>query len=99
MILKIILTSHRANLTLQTSANRSVVAVREFFVDNDLSSHILTEIDALLKSASVSLKSIERVEYEAKDAGFTTERIGQAVANALTYHFSPTPPMKEISAE
>lgn len=83
MILHITLVSHIATLELKEGG--VVKGTREFTVDNDLAKNLLTEIDALLKDLVVGPLSIERVEYLCKDAGLTTERIGQTVAD--TYNF------------
>lgn len=83
MILNIQLISHKALLELKEHGK--VKGAREFAVDNDLASHLLVEIDALLKDVAVEPLSVEKVEYSCKDAGMTTERIGQTVAD--TYNF------------
>ncbi len=83
MKLHIALTSHKAEISLQEGKVKEIT--REFLVDNDLSQKLLIEIDALLSEAGVTPTGVEGVEYEAHDAGFTTTRIGQVVAD--TYNF------------
>lgn len=84
MILHIFLTSHKARLELREKDE--IKNSREFFVDNNLSNHLLSEIDTLLKDSNREPLSLEKVLFSAKDSGFTTERIGQTVTNA--YNFS-----------
>jgi tRNA A37 threonylcarbamoyladenosine modification protein TsaB len=83
MILHIVLTAHKAQLELLENGKRR--GDREFFVDNNLSNHLLLEIDQLLQEVGVDPTSLKKVLFSAKDCGFTTERIGQTVAN--TYNF------------
>jgi len=83
MKLHIILTSHKATLELKEGSATKTSS--EFDVDNNLSQNLLVEIDTLLKKVKVEPMEIEKVEYEAQEAGFTTTRIGQAVANAYNY--------------
>lgn len=84
MIVRIILTSHTAKLNLEEGGD--VVCTREFPVNNNLSVHLLGEIDALFQEINRDPLSIKRVEFSANECGFTTERIGQTVAN--TYNFA-----------
>jgi tRNA A37 threonylcarbamoyladenosine modification protein TsaB len=83
MILSITLTSHHALLKL--SDEKKILAKKEFAVDNDLSQNLLVHIEEMLTQHNVQPEDLEHVEYRAEEAGFTTTRIGQAVANAFNY--------------
>lgn len=83
MKLCIILTSHRGVVELREGDR--ILSSREFLVDNDLSQNILMEINGLFKDIGKTPVDIECVEYSATNAGFTTTRIGQMVAD--TYNF------------
>lgn len=83
MKLYISLTSHNAEIILREGER--VLVIQKFFVDNDLSQKILAEIDEMFEGVGKNPTDIEEVIYEAKDAGFTTERIGQVVSD--TYNF------------
>lgn len=84
MKLYIILTSHKAEIILREGGVER--SRREFSVDNDVSQKLLSEIDLLLHEVELNPTQIECVEYSAVDAGFTTTRIGQVIAD--TYNFA-----------
>lgn len=83
MKLRISLTSHKGRVELVEKNN--VLRYREFAVDNDLSNKLLREIDVLVTEAQKEPLDIESVEYSAHEAGLTTTRIGETIAQ--TYNF------------
>lgn len=84
MKLFITLMSHKGKV--EAWEEDKIIASREFSVDKDLSQKLLTEIDALFLGIKKLPTDISGVEYSAIDAGFTTTRIGQVVAD--TYNFA-----------
>lgn len=77
------LSAHLAEIILKEQ--EAQVDVSRFGVSNDLSNHLLSNIDALLYRNRIDPLSLERVDFFAKDAGFTTTRIGETVANAYNF--------------
>lgn len=83
MQLHIELASHAGSVSLKSDGR--IIASRDFSVDNDLSQKLLLEIDALLASASLEPNTLEKVECTAHEAGLTTTRIGNVVANTMNF--------------
>jgi|GEM_PF-4766946 len=83
MTLHLYLTSHKATITLKKGED--VIDSSEFDVDNNLAHVIFPEIEELLRRNKVAPLSLLKMYSQAHEAGFTTERIGQVVANAYNF--------------
>ena len=83
MEVRIELASHEGNVSVRKGGR--VLGSRAFAVDGNLSQNILLEIDALLRETHIAVETLERVECIAHDAGLTTTRIGNVVANTMNF--------------
>jgi len=86
VVLRIEIVAHEGKVSLREGEKE--LAARKFGVDNDLAKKLLPEIDALLAEAGMQPSDVERVEQVCREAGFTTERIAQSVANAYGFALS-----------
>lgn len=83
MILRIRLTSHKAELLLLKED--TIVQKHTFLVDTDLSKKIFLEMDVFFRNNGIDPLSLDRVECVSDSCGFTTERIGETVAHTYNY--------------
>jgi tRNA A37 threonylcarbamoyladenosine modification protein TsaB len=86
MILRLEIVKNKGKLLLKE--NDRVVDEVTFFVDNTLSQILLPHIEAFLEKNHIREYEIKNFEYEAKECGLTTERIGASIVKA--YNFGKT---------